>query len=125
MLSSVRIDQFLWYVRIFKTRSLATIQCKKGLVKVNNVSVKPSFKVSPTDRIKIRKNPCWHTFQVLDFPSSRVSAKMVGLYYHILNSHDDQQIMKSIKIIQSPLRQKGAGRPTKKDRRKIDLIIEN
>ncbi|MCY3997748.1 MAG: S4 domain-containing protein [Flavobacteriaceae bacterium] len=121
----MRIDQFLWYVRIFKTRSLATIQCKKGLVKVNSIKVRPSFKISPTDRLEIRKNQFWHTFQVLDFPTHRVSAKMVGLYYNYLSGNDDLQTMKSIKLIPSPLRRKGAGRPTKKERRKIDSIIEN
>ncbi len=118
----MRIDQFLWYVRIFKTRSSATIQCKKGLVKVNNIKVKPSINISINDRLKIRKNQFWHTFQVVDFPNSRVNAKMVGLYCNYLND-DDLAIVKSIQLIQSPLRQKGTGRPTKKERRKIDLII--
>lgn len=124
-LLKVRIDQFLWYIRIFKTRSLATLHCKKGMVKVNNKLVKPSYKISLTDAVEIRKNQFWHKIQVLDFPNSRVNAKMVGLYSIYLNDKENLETLKTMRLIQSPLRRKGSGRPNKKERRKINSITEN
>ena len=120
----MRIDQFLWYVRIFKSRTLATIHCKKRLIKVNDSFVKPSHQISPTNIIEVRKNQFWYKLKVLDFPTSRVSAKMVGLYCIGLNNQKDFNDLQLIKLQQSPHRLKGSGRPTKKERRRIDSMIE-
>ena len=76
----MRIDKFLWSTRYFKTRNMATIACKKGHVKINDVPVKPSREVFPMDKIKVRKNQIPYELTVLDIPKSRVGAKLVGLY---------------------------------------------
>ena len=76
----MRIDQYLWAVRYFKSRSLATKACKKGHVSVNNQVAKPSREIFPMDKIIIRKEQINHSLNVLDIPNSRVGAKLVDIY---------------------------------------------
>ncbi|WP_304139126.1 RNA-binding S4 domain-containing protein, partial [Mesonia mobilis] len=76
----MRIDKYLWCVRYFKTRSIATNACKKGHVRVNGDIVKPSRDVYPTDKIEVRKNQINYIIEVLDLPPSRVGAKLVNIY---------------------------------------------
>jgi ribosome-associated heat shock protein Hsp15 len=76
----MRIDKFLWSVRYFKTRNIATEACKKGMINVNGVKAKPSREVYPMDRLEVRKNQINYTFEILDIPASRVAAKLVDIY---------------------------------------------
>ena len=76
----MRIDQYLWAVRYFKSRSIATKACKKGLIRVNDQVAKPSREVFPMDEIIIRKEQINHSLNVLDIPKSRVGAKLVDIY---------------------------------------------
>ncbi len=76
----MRIDKYLWCVRYFKTRSIATQACKKGSVKIDNTSVKPARDVYPGDVIEIRKDQIHYTLQVLDLPTSRLGAKLNDKY---------------------------------------------
>ena len=76
----MRIDQYLWCVRLFKSRNIAANACKKGQVIVNEQSVKPSREILPLDRIKVRKDQIWRHLEVIALPKSRVGAKLVGLY---------------------------------------------
>ena len=76
----MRVDKYLWCVRYFKTRSIATAACKKGQVKMNGASVKPSRDVYPTDTISVRKNQVTYILEVLELPESRLGAKLVGMY---------------------------------------------
>lgn len=76
----MRVDKYLWHIRYFKTRSVATKACNKGQVKMGDVAVKASRDVFPTDVIQVRKNQIDYKIEVLDIPSSRVGAKLVGLY---------------------------------------------
>ena len=76
----MRIDQYLWAVRYFKSRSIASKACKKGQVKVNDQIVKPSREVYPTDKIIVRKDQINLSLEVLDIPKSRVGAKLVDIY---------------------------------------------
>ena len=76
----MRIDQYLWCIRLFKSRNLASTICKKGQVKVNGQKAKPSREVLPLDRIEVRKDQLWRTFEILDIPKSRMGAKLVALY---------------------------------------------
>ena len=81
----MRIDKYLWCVRYFKTRSIATNACKKGHVRVNGDIVKPSRDVYPTDKIEVRKNQINYIIEVLDLPPSRVGAKLVNIYLNFNN----------------------------------------
>ena len=76
----MRVDQYLWCVRIFKSRSMATNACKKGQVMILDKAVKPSREVLPLDLVKVRKDQIWRDLEVIALPNSRVGAKLVGLY---------------------------------------------
>ncbi|MES2627863.1 MAG: RNA-binding S4 domain-containing protein [Bacteroidota bacterium] len=115
-----RIDKWLWCVRAFKTRSQATDACKGGLVKLNEAEVKPSKDLKKGDRISIRKGPLTVLLEVKEFPKSRLGPKLVADYF---TDHTPQEEIDRVKMIRDTafvVRDKGAGRPTKKDRRDLD-----
>ncbi|WP_142783195.1 RNA-binding S4 domain-containing protein [Changchengzhania lutea] len=116
----MRIDKYLWCVRYYKTRSLATTACKKGQVKINNDVVKPSREVYATDIIELRKNQINYTLKVNDIPESRISAKLVDLYRTDTTPKEQFEAQELLKYSKDYYRKKGVGRPTKKDRRDID-----
>ncbi len=121
----MRIDKFLWCVRYFKTRSIATTACKKGQVKVNDKIIKPSRDIYPTDKITVRKNQISYVLEVLDLPESRLGAKLVGMYVKDCTPKENLEKLDLLKYSKDYYRKKGTGRPTKKDRRSIDDIYEN
>ena len=121
----MRVDKYLWCVRYFKTRSIATTACKKGQVKINNISVKPSRDIYPTDTISVRKNQVTYVLEVLDLPESRLGAKLVGMYVQDKTPKENLEKLELLKYSKDYYRKKGAGRPTKKDRRSIDEIYNN
>ena len=121
----MRIDQYLWCVRYFKSRSLASAACKKGSIRVNKQIVKPSRFIYPTDTIQVRRNQIWHTLQIVAIPKSRVAAKLVPIYAKNLTQEELFYNQEMQQLSKSPQRDPGAGRPTKKERREIDAIEEN
>lgn len=120
----MRVDKFLWCVRYFKTRSIATNACKKGHVKINGDSVKPSRDVFPTDKIEVRKNQINYKIEVIDLPPSRVGAKLVNIYITDITPKENLEKLDLLKYSKDYYRKKGTGRPTKKDRRDIDDWFE-
>lgn len=120
METNMRIDKFLWCVRYFKTRSLATEVVKKNRVWVNGELAKPSKDVLVGDCIKLRKNQIFYEFEVLKIPSSRMGAKLVGLHIKDLTDKKQLEELKIRQTDQNYYRQKGEGRPTKKDCRELD-----
>lgn len=116
----MRIDKYLWCVRYFKTRSLATTACKKGQVKVNQDVVKPSREVYPLDVIEVRKNQINYQLKVNDIPDNRVGAKLVDIYRTDITPKEAFEAQELLKFSKDYYRKKGTGRPTKKDRRDID-----
>jgi len=122
MADKVRIDKWLWSVRIFKSRTLATDTCKKGQVSVNDNSVKPSYLVEREDIVGVRKNGYNLTFKVVDLISKRVSASLAQECYENLTSEDEMHKYDDWYIGKSrpEIRQRGAGRPTKRERRDLD-----
>jgi len=121
----MRIDKYLWCIRYFKTRSIATNACKKGQVKINDKVVKPSRDVYPTDKIGVRKNQIQYTLEVLDIPESRLGAKLVDMYRKDTTPKENLEKLDILKYSKDYYRKKGTGRPTKKDRRDIDQISQN
>jgi ribosome-associated heat shock protein Hsp15 len=119
--SELRIDKWLWSVRVFKTRSQATEACKKGRIIIDNVQVKASRIIKLNETIVVRKLPVIYTFKVLGFPKSRVGAKLVSEYLEDLTSVEE---LDKLKLNDHILfyRERGTGRPTKKDRRDIDRL---
>ena len=117
--NSVRIDKYLWAVRIFKTRSLATEACRKGKVSVDEKPAKPSRTVSAGDVIRVRKMPVEYAYRILDPIDKRVGAKFAGQYVEDITPPEETDKLK----LQDDFfvkRDRGAGRPTKKERRLLD-----
>ncbi|TYB79612.1 RNA-binding S4 domain-containing protein [Bizionia myxarmorum] len=116
----MRVDKFLWCIRYFKTRTIATTACKKGHVKVNGDSVKPSRDVYATDKIEVRKDQINYTLTVNDLPPNRVGAKLVDIYRTDTTPKEAFVGNDLLKYAKDYYRKKGSGRPTKKDRRDIE-----
>jgi len=121
----IRIDKWLWAVRIFKTRNQASESCKKGHVQINKINVKPAYNIKIGDIIEVRKNPIIKTFEVTGLLEKRQSAKIVVDYVKDLTTDEEMQKLKLSKESWFYNREKGTGRPTKKERRIIDSINEN
>ena len=121
----MRIDKYLWSVRFYKTRTIATEDIKKNRVSIGENPVKASKEVKAGDVIKIRKIQIEYKIKVLDIPKSRVGAKLVPLYVIDMTEKEQYEILKMRKSTQDFYRQKGVGRPTKKDRRDMDDYVDD
>lgn len=121
----MRIDKYLWCVRYYKTRSIATEAIKKGHVSVNNQTAKASRDVYPGDKISLRKDQINYTLEVLDLPPNRVGAKLVDIYRKDTTPAESFEHLELLKLAKEHYRSKGQGRPTKKDRRDIDDYIDD
>lgn len=120
----MRIDKFLWCTRYYKTRSQATDACKKGHVKMEGASVKPSRDVFPGEKYLVRKNQVNYELMVIDIPANRVGAKLVDLYRKDLTPAEAFENQELLRYSRDFYRKKGTGRPTKKDRRDIDSYTD-
>ncbi|MBV7268669.1 RNA-binding S4 domain-containing protein [Winogradskyella luteola] len=120
----MRIDKYLWCVRYYKTRNIATKACKKGQVKLNGAVAKPSREIYPTDKIELRKNQITHQLTVNDLPPNRVGAKLVDIYRTDTTPKEAFEAQELLKYSKDYYRKKGTGRPTKKDRRDIEGFHE-
>ena len=116
----VRIDKWLWAVRLFKTRTLATEECKKGRVTIEGVTVKPSRVPKIGETIKVRKNPITYTYKVVGITGKRVGAKLAHEFVLDITSPDELKILEIRQQMSFFDRDRGSGRPTKKDRRDLD-----
>ena len=115
-----RIDKYLWAIRAFKTRSDATEACKGGKVKIAGVNAKPSKEVKPGDVIQVRKGTIVFTYQVLKALEHRVGAKLVPDYAENLTPQAELDKLRAPVETFFITRERGAGRPTKKDRREME-----
>ncbi len=120
MNESPRIDKWLWSVRVFKTRSLATEACRKGHVLINGLPVKPSHNIKPGDIIRVRKPPIYRSYQVIAPAVSRMGAKEVNSFMTEVTPPEELALLQNQKDMQWNTRERGSGRPTKKERRNLD-----
>ena len=120
----IRIDKWLWAVRVYATRSIATEECKKGRVSVGGVSVKPSRAVKVGEVVLVRKNPVTYSYRVVALLEKRVGAKLVPGYLEDITPPEELQKLDVDMGGALFVRDRGAGRPTKKERRDIDRILE-
>lgn len=118
----LRIDKYLWAIRIFKTRSLATEACKAGRVKLNGQNVKPSYMVKVDEVFHIQKGIEKKVIKVLGLLEKRVDAKTAVLHYEDQTPEEETYRYKSTFNMPVLKRDRGTGRPTKKDRREIDEL---
>jgi ribosome-associated heat shock protein Hsp15 len=118
--TDLRIDKWLWAVRVFKTRSLATEACKKGRIYINGEGVKPSRNVKVGDLIEVKKPPVLFRYKVLVLLKNRVGPKLVENYLEDITPEQEVIKLDMMRMNLGGLRERGAGRPTKKERRLID-----
>jgi len=116
----MRIDKYLWCIRYYKTRNIATEAIKKGHVRVDDNQVKPSKMIFPGEKITLRKNQINYQIEVLDIPTNRIGAKLVDLYRKDITPAEEFERFEMLKYSKDYYRKKGTGRPTKKDRRELD-----
>ena len=124
MVENVRIDKWLWAVRIYKTRSKATEACKKGRILIDDLPVKPSREIHPGDIIEIKKAPITRKFKVLALAEKRMSAKFVNDYLEDITPPEEIELLETQKKMKWLSRKPGTGRPTKKERRDLDDFFD-
>ncbi len=119
-----RIDKWLWAVRVYKTRTDATEACRNGRIGINGSSAKPSKEVKEGDVVTVRKNPVTYTLRVLDGVQNRQPARNVPLYAENITPEEELMKLKMNTFAGFGQRDRGAGRPTKRDRREVDELLE-
>ena len=124
-MDSVRIDKYLWAIRVYKTRTDATDACKGSKVTLNGADVKPAREVKAGDVIGVRKGPVSYTFKVLAPLEKRVGAKDVAGYAENLTPQSELDKLHAPVETFFIRRDRGAGRPTKKDRREMDSLYDS
>jgi len=125
MNDKVRIDKWLWAVRIFKTRSMAAEACKKGKVTIDGVSIKPSREVKQGEVINLRVPPITRSYKVLAISGKRMSAKLAVDFVKDVTAQDQLNLLDATKNFGFEKRDRSIGRPTKHDRRMIDKLKGN
>ncbi len=119
---SVRIDKFLWAVRLYKTRNQASDACKKGSVLINDKTIKPSREIKVNDVFELKKNPIKYKYLIKDLLTNRVGAKLVENYIENVTSKEELFKLEVNQKMPHFKRDRGSGRPTKKERRDIDRL---
>lgn len=120
----VRIDKYLWSIRVFKTRSDAAEACRSGRVLVNGATAKSSKDIKRGDTIEVRKGPVRYSYQVLELVDKRQGAQLVPNYaVDITPQYELDKLVAPNETIFLK-RDRGTGRPTKKERREIDRLLE-
>ena len=117
----IRIDKWLWMVRLFKTRTMASDACNAGKVKIDGVNCKPSREIKLGSEIQVTVGQLHKVIKMIDSPKNRITAKLVPDYYEDLTPQEEYE---RIKMLSSrfEFRDNGIGRPTKRDRRQLDYL---
>ena len=118
-----RVDKYLFAMRIYKTRSIATDACKSGRVKMNGVELKPSRTFHVGDVFTVRKGPITYTYKILALSGNRIGAKLVPEYMQDITSPEQLELLELARLADQSGRDRGTGRPTKKDRRDIESFV--
>lgn len=124
-MAGVRIDKWLWAVRLFKTRPDAVQAIKNNRVMINDAPVKPGREVKVGDQISVRKLPVVYRFRVLDVVANRQPAKLVAQYREDITPPEELQKLEMMAAGAYGMRDRGMGRPTKKERREMDDWLED
>lgn len=124
-MEEARIDKWLWAMRVFKTRTIATDACKKGRVTIGGATVKPSRTIKVGDIIDVRKPPITYTFRVKALTGNRLGAKLVPDYLENLTTPEQYELLEMTRISGFVDRRKGLGRPTKREGRELSKFKED
>lgn len=121
----VRVDKWLWATRVFKTRTIATEACKKGRVSISGINVKPSRPLKVGEIVDVRKPPVTYSFRVKALAENRMGAKLVPEYLENVTPASQMELLEMVKISGFINRQKGLGRPTKKEGRELSRFTDD
>ena len=124
-MSDVRVDKYLWAMRIYKTRSIAADACKNGRITMNGVQLKPSRTFHVGDTFSVRKGPITYTYRVLQLSENRLGAKLVPEYLRDWTAPEQLELLELARLAGQSGRDRGTGRPTKKDRRDIETFMSD
>ena len=124
-MAEVRVDKFLWAMRIYKTRSIAADACKNGRITMNGVQLKPSRTFKIGDTFSVRKGPVTFTYRILALTENRLGAKLVPEYLQDITTPDQLELLELARMASQSGRDRGTGRPTKKDRRDIESFMSD
>lgn len=116
----MQIDKFVWTVRLYKTRSIAAEAVKAAEVFLNDKQTKPAQAIKKGDILRVKRNPIWRTYKILEIPKNRIGAKLLNEFLEECTTADELEKLEMMKLMPGFDRDKGAGRPTKKDRRDLD-----
>jgi ribosome-associated heat shock protein Hsp15 len=125
MTEGVRIDKWLWAVRIFKTRSIAIEEINKNRVLINGYPVKPSRLITIGEELEVKKPPIIRSYKVLGLIDKRVGAKLAPQYVEDITPVEELNKLELARYNRSGVRDKGSGRPTKKERRDLDVFFKD
>lgn len=123
MTDATRLDKWLWAVRVFRTRALATNACRAGTVEVSGLAAKPAREVHPGELVQVRQGLVLRTLRVVGVPRSRVGASLVAQYCVELTPPEEFEKAREQRLQHWLARDRGSGRPTKRDRRAIDQLL--
>ncbi len=121
---ALRIDKYVWAVRLTKTRSQASELISKGKIKINEIDVKPSRDIKTGDTINVHKNSAVFSYKVLELLEKRVGPKLVSIYIEDITPIEEVEKYKTYQEAQRVYRDMGTGRPSKKDRRMLDDFLD-
>lgn len=124
-MAEVRVDKYLWAMRIYKTRSIAADACKNGRITMNGVQLKPSRTFHIGDAFSVRKGPVTFTYRILALTENRLGAKIVPEYMQDITPPDQLELLELAHMAAQSGRDRGTGRPTKKDRRDIESFMSD
>lgn len=119
------MDKYLFAVRIYKTRSIAADACKKGRITMGGAQLKPSRTFHVGDTFSVRKGPITYTYRVLQLAENRMGAKLVPNYLQDITAPDQKELLELARMAGQSGRDRGTGRPTKKDRREIEVFMSD
>lgn len=124
MENQVRVDKWLWATRVYKTRSIATEACKKGRITIDNIQVKPSRILKLGDIVHVKKTPVTYQYKVLGLIEKRVGGQLVAEYMLDITPKEELELLDIQRHMSWMQRDRGTGRPTKKERRDLDDFFE-
>lgn len=123
-MTEIRVDKWLWAMRVFKTRTIATEACKKGRVMIDGVAVKPSRVIKVGDVVQVRKPPVTYSFRVKALTQNRLGARLVPDYLENITPRSELDLLEVVKVSGFIDRRKGLGRPTKREGRELSKFTE-
>ncbi len=121
----VRVDKYLFAMRIYKTRTIAADACKKGRVTMGGTQLKPSRTFHAGDVFSVRKGPVTYTYRIKQLAENRLGAKLVPDYLQDITAPDQLELLELARLAGQTGRDRGTGRPTKKDRREIEMFMSD